>query len=166
MLESRDITLLTKVHIIKAMVFSVVLYDCESWTVKKSKHQRIDAFELQYWRRPLDNKEIKPADLKGDQPWISTGRTNVKTEAPVFWSSDVNRQLIGKVPGAGKDWGQKQKRASEDEMAGWHDRCHERELGQTPGDDEGQGGLACCSPWGYRESDRTGWLNNNNACIL
>ena len=67
-LKSRDITLLTKVHIIKTMVFSVVLYDCESWTVKKSEHQRIDAFELRYWRRPLDNKEIKPVDLMGDQP--------------------------------------------------------------------------------------------------
>ena len=69
--------------------------------------------------------------------------------------------VIGKVPDAGKDWGQKEKRASEDEMAGQHHRCNEHELGQTPGDGEGQGGLACCSPWGHKESDTTGWLNNN-----
>ena len=69
---------------------------------------------------PLDSKEIKPVSLKGDQPWIFTGRTDAEAEAPVFWSSDVNRQLIEKVPDAGKDRGQKEKRASEDEMAGWH----------------------------------------------
>ena len=74
-------------------------------------------------------------------------------EAPVFWSSDVNRQLIGIVPDAGK--GQK-KRASEDEMAGWHHQCNEHELGQTLGDGEGQGGLACSSPWGWKELDMTG----------
>ena len=67
-LKSRDITLLIKVHIIKAMVFSVALCGCESWTIKKSEHQRSDAFELWYWRRPLDSKEIKPVNLKGDQP--------------------------------------------------------------------------------------------------
>ena len=67
-------------------------------------------------------------------------------EGPVFWSSGMSRQLTGKVPDAGKDWGQKEKRASEDEMAGCHHRCNEHELGQTPWDGEGQGGLACCSP--------------------
>ena len=66
---------------------------------------------------PLDSKEIKPVNLKGDQPCIITGRTDAEAKAPVFWSSDALRQLIGKVPGAGKDWGQKEKRASEDEMA-------------------------------------------------
>ena len=73
---------------------------------------------------PSDGKEIKPVDLKGDQPWILTGRTDAEAEAPVFWSSNMNRQLIGKVSDAGKDWGQK-KRASEDEMAGWHHWCNE-----------------------------------------
>ena len=115
---------------------------------------------------PLDVK-IKPVILKGNQPWILVGRTNA--EAPVFWSSDVNSWLIGKVPDAGKDRGQKEKRVSEDEMAGWHQWCNGHEPGQTSGDDEGQGGLTCCSPWGRKESDKTGWLNNNNiniTCLL
>ena len=81
---------------------------------------------------PLDSKEIKPVNLKGDQPWIFTGRTDAEAEAPVLWSSDVNRWVIGKVPDTRKDWGQKEKRASEDEMAGWYLWCNEHELGQTP----------------------------------
>ena len=80
----------------------------------------------------LDSKEIKPVSLKGDQPWIVPRRSDAEAEAPVFWSSNVNRRFIGKVPDAGKDWRQKKKRASEDEMAGWHHRCNEYELGQTP----------------------------------
>ena len=107
---------------------------------------------------PLDSKEIKPVNLKGDQPWIFTGRTDNETEAPVFWSSNV-----GKVPDAEKDWGQKEKQASEDEMAGWHHLCNEHELGQTLGDGEGQGSLMCCSLWGHKELDTTGWLNNKRS---
>ena len=110
---------------------------------------------------PLDSKEIKPVNLKGDQPWIFTGRTDA--EVSVFWSSDSNRWLIGKVPDAGKDQGQKKKKASEDETAGQHHWCNEHELGQTPGNGEGQGDLACCSPWGCKESDTTGQLNNNHS---
>ena len=91
---------------------------------------------------PLDSKEIKPVNLKGNQPWIFTGRTDTKAEIPILWPPDVKNQLIGKDPDAGKDWGQKEKRASEDEMAGRHQWCNEHELGQTLGDDEGQGGLA------------------------
>ena len=82
--------------------------------------------------------------------------TDAEAEAPVFWSSDVHRQIIGKSPDAEKDQGQKEKRASEDEMAGRHRRCNEHELGQTLEDGEGQGGLACCSPWACKESDSTG----------
>ena len=96
---------------------------------------------------PLDNKETKPVNFKGDQPWIFTGRTDAETEALIFCSSDVNRQLIGKVPDAGKDRGQKEKRILEGEMAARHHRCNEYELGQTLGDGEGQGCLVCCSPW-------------------
>ena len=94
--------------------------------------------------------------------WILVGRTDAETETPVFCSSNVNRRLIGKVPDAGKDWGQKEKRASEDKMAGWHHQCNEHGLGQTLGGGERQGGLACCSPCGSKESDTTGLLNNNN----
>ena len=112
---------------------------------------------------PLDSKAIKPVNLKGDQPWLFTGRTHAEAEAPVFWSSDANRQFIGKVPDAGKDWGQEEKRVSEDEMAGWHHWSNGHELGQTPGDGERQGNLACCSPRGCKELDTTGQLNNNNS---
>ena len=94
---------------------------------------------------PLDSKEIKLVNLKGNRHWILVGRTDAEAEVPVFWSSDTNSWLIGKVPDAGKDWGHKEKRASEDEMAGWHHRCNGQELGKTLGDCEGQGGLACCS---------------------
>ena len=114
---------------------------------------------------PMDIKEIKPVNLKGDQPWIFTARTDAGAEAPVFWSSDVNRRLNGKVLDAGKDWGE-EKRASENEMAGWHHQCNEHELGKTQGDGDGQGGLVCCSPWGRKESDSTGWLNNNSNFIV
>ena len=112
---------------------------------------------------PLDSKEIKPVNLKGNQPWILIGRTDAET--PVFWSFDVNRWLIGKVPDAGKDWGQKEKRASEDEMAEWHHQCNGHELGQTSGDGEGQRGLACCRPRGHEESDMTGRLQQQQCLV-
>ena len=87
-LKSRDITLPTKVRLVKAMVFPVVMYGCESWTVKKAECQRIDAFELWCWRRlesPLDCKEIQPVQSEGDQPWNFFGRNDAKAEAPVLW---------------------------------------------------------------------------------
>ena len=89
-LKSRDITLQTKVHLVKAMVFQ---YGCESWTIKKAEHQRIDAFELWCWRRlksPLDCKEIQPVHYKGDQSWVFIGRTDVEAETPILWPPDVN----------------------------------------------------------------------------
>ena len=109
---------------------------------------------------PLDSKEIKPVNLNGDQPWIFTGRTDV--EAPLFWSPNLKSWLIGKVPDAGKDWGQKEKMESEDEMTRCHYRCNGHELRQTLGDGEGQGDVACCSPWGWKESAMTAQLNNNS----
>ena len=118
------------------------------------------------WRRhlrvPWTARRSNQSNLKEDQPWIFPGRTvaDAEAEAPVFWSSDVNRWLIGKVPDAGKDWGQKEKKVSENEMAGWHHQCNGHELGQTSGDGEGQRALACCSSWCYKESDTTGQLNN------
>ena len=86
--KSRDITLLTKVHLVKAMVFPVVMYGYESWTVKKAECRRIDAFELWCWRRlesPLDCKEIQPVHSEGDQPWDFFGRNDAKAETPVLW---------------------------------------------------------------------------------
>ena len=88
--KSRDITQSTKVHLVKAMVFPVVMYGCESWTVKKAECQRIDAFELWCWRRllesPLDCKEIQPVHSEGDQPWDFFGRNDAKAETPVLWA--------------------------------------------------------------------------------
>ena len=109
---------------------------------------------------PLDSKEITPVKIKGNQLWILVGRTDAKAETPVFWSSDANSWLIAKVPDAGKDWGQKEKRASEDEMTGWNHHSNGHKFGQTLGDGEGQGGLACFSPWGCKDSDTTGQLTN------
>ena len=86
--KSRDITLPTKVRLVKAMVFPVVMYGCESWTVKKAEHQNIDAFELWCWRRflsPLDCKEIQPVHPKADQSWVFIGRTDAEAETPILW---------------------------------------------------------------------------------
>ena len=153
-LKSRDITLPTKVCIVKAMVFPVVMYGCESWSIKKAEHQRIDAFELQYWIRllrvPLDSKEMKPVNPKGNQPWMFTGRTDTDAEAPVFWPPDAKSWLIGKDPDAGKDWGQEEKGMTEDKVVGWHHWLSTNEFQQTPGDSEGQGSLVCCSSCGRK----------------
>ena len=92
-LKSRDITLLTKVRLVKAMVFPVVMYGCESWTIKKAERRRIDAFELWCWRRlfesPLDCKEIQPVHPKGDQSWVFIRRTDVEAETPILWPPDA-----------------------------------------------------------------------------
>ena len=90
-LKSRDITLSTKVRLVKAMVFPVVVYGCESWTIKKVC-RRIDAFELWCWRRflsPLDCKEIQPVHLKGNRSWVFIGRTDVEAKTPILWSPDA-----------------------------------------------------------------------------
>ena len=122
-LKSRDITLPTKVHLVKAMVFPVVTYGCESWILKKAEHQRIDAFKLWCWRRvesPVDCKEIQPVHPKGDQSWIFIGRTDVEAETPILLPPDAKSWLIGKDPDAGKDWRREEKVTTDDEMVGWH----------------------------------------------
>ena len=106
-------------------------------------------------------KKKKAVNPKETQPWILIGRTDAEAEASVLWPPDVNSQVIGKDPDAGKDWRQK-KRAAEDEMCGWHLQFNGQEFGQTPGDGKGQGGLACYSPWGHKELNVTQHLNNNN----
>ena len=92
-LKSRDITLPANIHLVKAMVFPVVKYGCESWTIKKAEHQRIDAFELWCLRRllrvPLDCKEIQPVNPKGNQSWIFIGRTDAEAETPILWPPDA-----------------------------------------------------------------------------
>ena len=130
-LKSRDITLPTKVHLFKAMVFPVVMYGCESWTIKKAERGKIYAFELWCWRRlesPLDCKEIQPVHPKGDQSWVFTGRTDAGAETPTVWPPHVKSELIGKDPDARRDRGQEEKRTTEDEMVGWHHQLDGQEF--------------------------------------
>ena len=112
LLKSRDITLPTKVHLVKAMVFPVVMYGCEIWAIKKAEHRRIDAFELWCWGRLLDFlldcREIPPVHPKGNQSWIFSRRTDVEAETPILWPPDVKNWLIGKDPDARKEWRQEE----------------------------------------------------------
>ena len=121
-LKSKGITLPTMVHLVKAMVFPVVMYGCESWTLKKTEHWRIDAFELWCWRRllrvPWTARRSNQSILKGNQSWIFTGRTEAETL--ILWSPDAKNWLIGKDHEAGKEWRQEEKGMTEDEMVGWH----------------------------------------------
>ena len=132
------------------MVFPVVMYGCESWTIKKAEHWRIAAFELWCWRRPLDCKEIKPVHPKGNQSWIFTGETDAEAEAPVLWPPDEKSQIIGKDPDAGRGWSQEEKGATEGKMVGWHHQFKGHECERAPGYGEGHRSLACCSAWGLR----------------
>ena len=164
-LKSRDITLPTKVHLVKAMVFPVVMYGYESWTVKKAERIRIDAFELWCWRRPLrvpwTARRSTPSILKEISPGCSLVGLllNLKLQYFVHW-------LIGKDPDAGKDWGQEKKGTTEDEMVGWHHRLNGHGFGWTPGVGDGQGGLACWGLWGCKELDTTERLNWTELCSL
>ena len=134
-LKSRDITLLTKVHIVKAMVFPVVMYRYESWTIKKAERWMLKNWC--FWTvmlektlaSPLDCKEIQPVHPKGDQFWVFTGTTNAEAESPILWPPDAKNWLTWKGPNAGKDWGQEKKGTTEDEMAGWHHRLNGHSLG-------------------------------------
>ena len=108
---------------------------------------------------PMDCKEVKPINPKGNQLWVFIRRTDAKAETPILWPPHVKNWLIGKDPDAGKEWRQEEKGTTEDEMVGWHHwlNGHEFEPALWVGD--GQGSLACCSPWGHKESDTTEWLN-------
>ena len=127
------------------MIFPVVMYGCESWTIKKAEHQRIDAFELWCWRRllrvPWTARKANQSILK-DGSWVFIGRTDVEAETPILWPPDAKSWLIWKDPDAGKDWRQEEKGTTEDEMVGWHHRLNGHGFGWTPGVGHGQGGLA------------------------
>ena len=105
--------------------------------------------------RPVNCKEFRPVHPEGNQPRIFIGRTVAEAEAPILWPLDVKSQLVGKDPDAGKDWKQEEKGMTEDEMVGWNHQLNGHESEQTPGDGEGQGSLACCSPRGHKELDTT-----------
>ena len=145
------------------MVFPVVMYGCENWTIKRAECQRIDAFELWCWRRllrvPWTARRSNQSIPKGDQYWVSVGRTDVEAETPILWLPDAKSWLIWKDADAGKDWGQEEKGTTEDEMVGWHHRLNGHEFEKTPGIGDGQGGLACCSPRGQKDLDMTERLN-------
>ena len=108
---------------------------------------------------PLDCKEVKPVNPKGDQSWTFIIRTDAEAEAPVLWPPDGKSQLIGKNPDAGKDWGQ-EKGMTDGEMVGWQLWPSGHEVEQSPGDSEAQGSLVCCSTWSCKELDPTEWLKN------
>ena len=123
--KSRDITLPTKVRLVKAMVFPVVMYQCENCTVKKAECRRIDAFELWCWRRllrvPWTARRSIQSILKEISPgWSVVGGTDIEAEPPILWPPHAKSWLIVKDSDAGKDWGQKEKWTTEDEMVGWH----------------------------------------------
>ena len=223
----------TKVHLVKAMVFPVVMYGCESWTIKKAEHWRIDAFELWSLEKTLESaldcKEIQPVSPKGNQSWIFIGRTNVEAETPILWLPDAKNWFIGKDPDSGKDsrWEEKgqwrmkwldgsltrwtclskfwelvmdkeaqrlkrlppmretwvrslgredpleKEMATHSSILAWRIPWTEEpgRLQSTGSQRVGhdwvtsphltspQGSLACCSPWGHKESDTTEWLN-------
>ena len=130
------------------MVFPVVMYGYESWTIKKAEHRRTDALES-----PLDCKEIQSVHPKWNQSWRFIGRCDA--EAPILWPPDVKNWLIGKDPDAGKDWRQEEKGSTEDELVEWHHRFDGHEFEQALGVFDGQGSLACSSPWGHKELDTT-----------
>ena len=127
-------------------------------------------FIILYWfchtltlESPLDFK-IKPVNPKGNQLWISIGRTDAEAETPILWPPDVKNWLLRNDPNAGKDWRQK-KGMTEDEMFGWHHRLDEHEFEQAPGVGDAQGSLVCYSPCGRKESDMTEWLNWMGSCF-
>ena len=104
-------------------------------------------------------KEIKPVHPKGNQSWIFIGRTDAEAETPKLWPTDEKNWLIGKDPDAGKDWRQEKKGTAEDKMVGWYHWLNGHEFEQALGVGDGQGSLACCSPWGHKELDTTKCLN-------
>ena len=161
--KSRDITLLNKVRLVKAKVFPVVMYGCESWTVKKAESRRIDEFELWCWRRLLRVPWTARRDPTSPFWWRSAlgflGKNDAKAETPVLWPPHAKSWLIVKDSDAGRDWGQEEKGMTEDEMARWHHWLDGCESERTLGVGDGQRDLACCDSWGCKESDTTEWLN-------
>ena len=166
-LKIRDICFPTKVRIVKVIVFPVVMYRCKSWTIKKAECQRTDAFELWCWRRllrvPWTTRRSNQSILKEISPEYSLEGLMLKLKLQYFghlmWSADSLEDSD-----AGKDRGQEEKGATKDEMVGWHHWLNGHEFEQTPGDSEGQGSLACCSPWALKESDHD-WVTEQQQQI-
>ena len=153
---------LSKVYLIKAMVFPVVMYEYESWSIKKVEHQRMYTFELWCWRRllrvPWTARRSNQSSLKEISPEYSLERLMLKLKLQYFghlmWRTDSLEEtlMLRKLK-------VREKGTTEDEMVGWHHQLNGYEFEQTLGVGDGQGGLACCSPWGHKELDATEWLN-------
>ena len=143
--------------------FPVVMYGCESWTIKKAECQRMGAFKLWCWRKllsiPWTTRRSNQSILKEINPEYSLDGLMLKLQ---YFGSDAKSWLIGKDPDTGKDWGQEKKGTTEDETVGWHHELSGHEFEQTLGDGEGQGSLVCCSLWGRKELDTTEQLNSKN----
>ena len=161
--KSRDITLPTKFHLVKAMVFPVVMYGCENWTISKAEHRRIDAFELWCWRRllrvPWTARRSNQSILKEISPEYSLERLMLKLKLQYFGHLMGRTDSFEKTLMLGEIGRQEEKGITEDEMVGWHHRLNGHEFEQAPGVDDGQGSLACCSSWGHKESDTTEGVN-------
>ena len=154
---------MTKIHIVKALVFPGVMYGCESWTVKNAERQRIHVFELWGWRRLL----TVPWTARISNQWIlkeinpeHSLEGHAEAEMPVLWIPGAKDWLIGKVLDAGEDWRQGEKGMTEDEMVGQHHWLNGHEFKQALGVSDGQGSLACCSPWGHKV--RHDWMTELN----
>ena len=162
-LKSTGITLLKKVHLVKVMVFPVVMYGCEIWTIKKAEHWRIDAFELWCWRRflrvPWTARRSNQSILKEIRPGCSLKGLMLKLKLLTLWLPDATNWLLGKDPDAGKDWRQEEKGTTEDGMVECHHRLNGHEFEQALGVGDGKKSLACYSPWSSKESDMTEQLN-------
>ena len=163
-LKSRDITLSTKVCLVKAMFFPVVwiwvLDYKENWVPKNWCFWTVVLEKT--LESPLDCREIQPVHLKGNQSWIFIRRTDAEAEVPILWPPDAKNWLLWKDPDAGKDWGQEEKGTTEDEMVGWHHQLNGHGFGWTLGVGDGQGGLVYCGLRGRKESDTTERLNWTN----
>ena len=164
-LKIRDIILPIKVCRVKVIVFPVVTYECESWTIKKAEHQRIDAFELWCCRRLLrvlwTARRSNQSILKEINPKCSLEGLMLKLKLQYFGHMMWRANSL-KTPWCWERLKASREGVTEHKMVGWHYRVNLHEFEQTQGDDEGQGSLACCSSWGRRESDMTWWLNDNN----
>ena len=151
-LKSSNITLPTKVPLDKTMVFPVVMYRCESWTIKKAKCRRIDAFELCVRVDSWVPWTARRSNPKGNQSWMFIGRTDAEAETPILWPPGAKNWLTGKDPDAGK-----LKAGGEGDDTGWDGWMASPTQWTWVGD--GQGSLVCWSPWCHKESDTTEWLN-------
>ena len=161
-LKSRDIILPKNIHLVKAMVFLIVMYGCEIWTIKKAE-RGIDGFVLWFWRRllrvPWMVRRSNQSILKEIKPEYSLEGLMLKLKLQYFGHLMWKADLLEK--NSGKDW-REEKGVTEDKMVGWHHWLNGHELEQAPGDGEGEGNLECYSPWGQKELDMTEWLNSSN----